>query len=554
MTASHADLVLTGGQVFTADAAISWAEAVAVRDGRFVAVGGNRDVTSLVGPRTRVIDLRGRTVTPGFGDSHVHPVSSGVDKLHCDLMDSSGIDEYLERIATYAAANPDVPWILGAGWYLAHFPDGLARREDLDRVVPDRPVFLPNKDGHDAWVNSRALELAGITADTPDPHDGRIARDPDGTPLGTLHEGAQDLVERLIPPTTAAEREQALLASQAYLHGIGITNWQDAIVTPEIHATYRSVAGRGGLTARVAGALWWDHDGGLDQIEALVARRAEGPVGRYSVTSVKLMLDGIVENYTAAVLDSYLDHDGKPTGNRGMDFIDPDVLMQAVPRLDALGFQTHFHALGDRAVRLGLDAVEAARRQNGWTDTRPHLAHLQLVHPDDIPRFRRLGAVANVQAIWAVHEGQMDKLTLPFLGPVAGARQYPLRSFRRHGVTIAMGSDWSVSTADPFAQMDIAVNRVIADTFEAPGVERTRRPFMPEESIELTEALTAFTAGSAYASHLDEAGTIAVGRLADFAVLDRDLFDRGAGAIADTRVVATFVGGDAVHETSALEG
>ena len=241
------------------------------------------------------------------------------------------------------------------------------------------------------------------------------------------------------------------------------------------------------------------------------------------------MLDGIVENYTAAVLDPYFDHDGAPTDNRGMDFIDPELLMQAVPRLDALGFQAHFHALGDRAVRLGLDAVEAARRQNGWSDTRPHLAHLQLVHPDDIPRFRRLGAVANVQALWAVHEGQMDKLTLPFLGPVAGARQYPLRSFRRHGVTIAMGSDWSVSTADPFAQMDIAVNRVIADTFEAPGVERTRTPFMPEESIELTEALTAFTAGSAYASHLDEAGTIAVGRLADFAVLDRDLFDRGAG-------------------------
>ncbi len=258
------------------------------------------------------------------------------------------------------------------------------------------------------------------------------------------------------------------------------------------------------------------------------------------------MLDGIVENFTAAVLDPYFDHDGTPTGNRGMDFIDPEILMQAVPRLDALGFQAHFHALGDRAVRLGLDAVEAARRQNGWSDTRPHLAHLQLVHPDDIPRFRRLGALANVQALWAVHEGQMDKLTLPFLGPVAGARQYPLRSFRRHGVTIAMGSDWSVSTADPFAQMDIAVNRVIADTFEAPGVERTRTPFMPEESIELTEALTAFTAGSAYASHLDEAGTIAVGRLADFAVLDRDLFDRGAGAIADTRVVATFVGGAAV--------
>ena len=231
-----------------------------------------------------------------------------------------------------------------------------------------------------------------------------------------------------------------------------------------------------------------------------------------------------------------------------MAFIEPAVLQRAVPRLDALGFQVHFHALGDRAVRLGLDAVEAARRENGWTDTRPHLAHLQVVHPDDIPRFRRLGALANVQALWAVHEDQMDELTLPLLGPVVSARQYPLRSFRRHGVTLVMGSDWSVSSADPFAQMDIAVNRVI------PGHEATSARFMPEEAIELTEALTAFTAGSAYASHLDEAGTIAVGRLADLAVLDRDLFDRGAGGIADTRVVATFVDGVVVHETPELDG
>ena len=543
-----ADLILAGGRVFTADAAVSRAEAVAVRDGRIVAVGADRDVMRLAGPATRVIALRGRTVTPGFGDAHVHPISSGIEHQQCDLHDASGPDEYLERVAAYAAANPDLPWILGGGWYLAHFPGGLGRKEDLDRVVPDRPVFLPNKDGHDAWVNSRALELAGITADTPDPHDGRIARNPDGSPLGTLHEGAQDLVWRLLPPTTDAEREQGLLESQAHLHAIGITNWQDANVDPEDHATYLRVAGRGDLTARVVGALWWEHDAGLAQIEGLIARRAEGPVGRYSATSVKLMLDGIIENYTASVVDPYFDADGNQTENRGMDFIDPEVLLRAVPKLDALGFQVHFHALGDRAVRLGLDAIEAARRANGPSDTRPHLAHLQLVHPDDLPRFRQLGALANVQPLWAVHEGQMDDLTIPFLGPVASARQYPLRSFLRHGATVVMGSDWSVSTADPFPQIDIAVNRVV------PGHEGLQPPFMPEEAIELAEAVIAFTAGSAHASHLDEAGTIEVGKLADLVVLDRDLFDRGAGGIADTRVVATFVDGVAVHETPALEG
>ncbi len=228
-------------------------------------------------------------------------------------------------------------------------------------------------------------------------------------------------------------------------------------------------------------------------------------------------------------------------------FIPPEILGPAVVRLDALGFQPHFHALGDRAVRLALDAVEAARRANGWSDTRPQLAHLQIVHPDDLPRFRRLGALANHQAFWATHEEQMDELTLPILGPEVSGRQYPLRSLRRHGATLAMGSDWAVSTPDPFLQMEVAVTRVSHE-------DRGAEPFMPEETIELTDALTAFTAGSAYANHLDDTGSLMLGKLADLAILDRDLFDPGAGPIGDARVVATFVEGVAVHETPDLEG
>ncbi len=195
-----ADLVLTGGRIFTADAAKTWAEALAVRGGRIAAVGGDRDVRPLVGPGTRVIELRGRTVTPGFGDSHVHPPMAGLARIRCELHGLHGLDTYLAAVATYTADNPDVDWITGGGWSLADFPGGLPRREDLDRVCPDRPVFFPNRDGHDAWVNSAALARAGITAETADPGDGRIARDPDGTPSGTLHEGAMTLVERLIPP------------------------------------------------------------------------------------------------------------------------------------------------------------------------------------------------------------------------------------------------------------------------------------------------------------------------------------------------------------------
>jgi hypothetical protein len=243
----------------------------------------------------------------------------------------------------------------------------------------------------------------------------------------------------------------------------------------------------------------------------------------------------------------YLDGHGHATDNRGLDFIDPQVLKEAVVRIDALGFQPHFHALGDRAVRQALDAVEAARLVNGWSDTRPHLAHLQVVHPDDYARFRKLGALANAQPYWAVLEDQMEELTLPVLGPEVSARQYPFRSLRANGATLVMGSDWSVSTPDPFLQMEVAVTRIHD---ESRGV---REPFLPEERLELADILTAATAGSAYANHLDETGTLAVGRLADLAIMDRDLFDPGQGAIGETHVLATFVEGVAVHEIPGLD-
>ncbi len=545
--ADDADLVLRGGRIFTADAAGTWARALAVRNGRLAAVGTDAAAMALAGPSTRVIDLRGRTVTPGFGDSHVHPPMGGLARIRCELHDARGQDEYLGIIGAYAAAHPDFAWILGGGWSLTDFPGGLPRREDLDRVVADRPVFLPNRDGHDAWVNARALELAGITRDTPDPAHGRIARDPDGTPLGTLHEGAMGLVERLIPPPTPEDLRRALLESQRYLHSLGITNWQDAWVTPDVQAAYLALVGSGELTARVVGALWWERERGIEQVDELVDRRERGRLGRFNATSVKLMVDGIVENQTASMLEPYFDIDGHATANRGLDFIEPELLEQVVIKLDALGFQPHFHALGDRAVRQALDAVEAAREANGWTDTRPHLAHLQVVHPDDLPRFRRLGALANAQPYWAVEEDQMTELTLPILGPVVSARQYPFRSLLANGATLVMGSDWSVSTPDPLVEMEVAVNRV---SDESRGVTP---PFLPEERITLASALRAFTAGSAHAQHLDEAGWLGEGRLADFAVLDRDLFDRGEGEIGEARVLATFVEGEAVHEAPGLE-
>ncbi|MBA2300392.1 MAG: amidohydrolase [Chloroflexi bacterium] len=531
------------------DAARSWGSALAVRAGRIVSVGPDREIGGHVGPSTRVIELRGRTVTPGFQDAHVHPVHGGLARLRCELHDTRGREAYLAVIAEYARSHPDEAWIRGGGWYMDDFPGGTPRREDLDAIVPDRPVFLSNRDGHGAWVNSRALELAGVTAATADPSDGRIERDPNGSPTGTLHEGAMDLVKSLEPDDTPADLEEALRLGQAYLHSLGITAWQDAIVTPQTEErAYVTLASRGELTARVVGAMWWERHRGVEQIEEFVERRRVTSIGRYQATSVKLMMDGVLENFTGAMIEPYGDGHGGTTDNSGLSQIDPEGLKTWVPQLDALGFQPHFHAIGDRAVRESLDAVEAARRTNGPSDTRPHIAHIQVIHPDDIGRFRELDVAANAQPYWACHEGQMDNLTIPFLGD-RWRWQYPFRSLRAAGAVLAMGSDWSVSTPDPLLEMELAVERV-AD--ESRGV---REPLLPDERLDLIDALAAFTAGSAYVNHLEaETGTLEVGKAADLAVLDRDLFDRGAGAIGEAKVVATFVEGAPVYEDAALGG
>ncbi len=545
--AAPADMVLTGGAVVTMDAARRTTEALAIRGGRIAAVGLARDLRAQVGPRTRLIELRGRMVLPGFQDAHIHPTHGGLARIRCGLHDvTDGADAVLEHVRRYAEANPELPWILGGGWYMADFANGTPSRELLDRIVPDRPVYLTNRDGHGAWVNSRTLELAGIGPDTADPPDGRIERMPDGEPQGTLHEGAMELVARVLPPTSPDEMLRALREAQAYLHSLGLTAWQDAWIAAADDAAYLTLAERGELTARVVGALWWDRAAGLEQIEEKIARRDRGPVGRYATTSVKLMLDGVCENFTAAMTEPYLGADGHPSDNAGLDFIEPSLLAEAVTRIDAAGMQPHFHAIGDRAVRNGLDAVEAARRANGWSDTRPHIAHIQLIHPDDIPRFRRLGVVANAQPYWACHEPQMDDLTIPYIGPERSGWQYPFASLRRAGAQLAMGSDWSVSTANPLLEMELAVRR-IADQ------HRDGVPFLPEERLDLATALAAFTMGSAYVNHLDDrTGSLEVGKLADLVVLDRDLFAPDAGPIGDAKVLLTMVEGEPVHEDPAL--
>ncbi len=545
---TYADLVFTGGPVFTANTVRSRAGSVAVRDGRIIAVSPG-DLRELVGPSTEIVDLRGRMLLPGFQDAHVHPVWGGLDMLRCDLSEYDTAEEYLDAISRYVAAHPDDEWILGGGWQMSAFPGGTPTAEALDAVTGDRPAFFPNRDGHGAWVNSAALRRAGIDRGTADPADGRIERDGAGEPSGTLHEGAMSLVNRLLPEEPLERLTEALLVGQRYLHSFGVTAWQDAIVGSYGDAgdpgpAYLRAAAEGTLTARVVGAIWWDRTAGLEQIPSILERRRRYRGGRFAATSVKVMQDGVAENFTASMLEPYCDGHGHFTDNSGISFVPPEILNEAVPLLDAEGFQVHFHAIGDRAVRECLDAVARAVARNGRGDNRHHIAHIQVVHPEDIPRFRELGVAANMQSLWATFEPQMVELTLPFLGEPRSAWQYPFGDLLRAGAVLAAGSDWSVSTPDPMAAIHVAVNRTAAPGHE----EGEYDAFLPEQAIDLATSLTAYTAGSAWVNHLDEStGTIEVGKLADLVVLDRDPFAGPTDEIGATRVLQTFVEGERVY-------
>jgi predicted amidohydrolase YtcJ len=550
-----ADLVLTGGAVYTVDAARSWASAVAISGGRIAAVGTGAGLRALVGPRTEVINLRGRMVLPGFQDAHVHVSGGGLELGRCDLSPLHSRAEYLAAIRAYAGQHPEAAWITGGGWSMDVFPGGVPAKDDLDAAVPDRPVFLPNRDHHGAWVNSLALALAGVDAATPDPPDGRIERTATGEPGGTLHEGAMNLVGRFVPAPDLEEQVAGIVAGQAHLHSLGITAWQEAIVgdyagIPDCFAAYREAERRGLLTGRVTGALWWERSAGPGHLDFLAERRQVAGASRFRATSVKIMQDGVCENSTAAMLTPYLDGHGHPTASLGTSFFGPEELNEAVTAIDARGFQVHFHAIGDRAVREALDAVAAARAANGPATRRHHIAHLQVVHPDDVPRFRALGVAANCQPLWACNEPQMTDLTVPFLGAERSGWQYPFASLAASGAQLCFGSDWPVSSPNPMWELHTAVNRTVPPGYPYGGPE-SGTPFLPAERLSLPAAIAAFTIGSAYVNHDErDAGSVEPGKRADLVVLDRNLFAQPTSEIGLAEVDLTLVDGHVVHARS----
>ena len=544
-TTQDAELLMLNGKVYTVNHEQSWAEAIAITDGRIIWVGNSEDANQWQGEGTRTIDLGGKMVLPGFQDIHIHPVHSGVSYQQCALFDVEGVELLQQRIKQCAESEPG-EWIRGGGWLVTNFaPSGLPDKKLLDEIVPDRPVALKSSDGHSMWVNSLALELAGINADTQDPAGGRIDRYPNSTePSGSLQEtSAMNLVHIVEPELTQKELEAGLAYSRDHLHSLGITAVQDALLklTPGDAyfglPAYLALEERGELNLHVINAMYWQNDISLEeQLPAFLKARDESTPYIHN-TAIKIWQDGVIETETAALLEPYL--------NRGDQFVgellnEPAVLNEAVAALDAAGFQIHFHAIGDRAIRSAFDSIQAAREANGKHDNRHHISHIQLFSPEDIPRFAELDVVANFQPLWAIEDGYITDLTIPRIGEERGKFLYPIGSVQRTGARVAFGSDWYVTSANPLDGIEAAVTRLDPDG-------KTDEPLGENEEINLAQAIENYTLNSAYVNFLDvDTGSIEIGKLADIIVLDRNLFNVPASEINQVRVIATLFRGELV--------
>lgn len=536
-----ADTVYRHGSIYTVDAVRSWAESVAVRDGRIVYVGTDANAADWIGKNTRVIDLAGRMMLPGFHDAHVHLVGGGIELGECNLNDKTDLREILAAVRQYADQHREKRWIVGSGWALT-VEAGNPRKELLDEIVPDRPVVLDAFDGHSSWVNSKALEIAGITKDTPDPPRGRIERDPaTGEPTGTLREKAARLVLDKMPPRTHAESIAGLKRGLELAGRLGITSIQEASVTDQHLKAFAELDEAGELTVRTVAAITVDPNRGLTQLPQLVEWRSKYRTRRLRATAVKIFQDGVIESKTAALLEPYVGGTGDERGWLNFELED---LKPLAAELDRLGFQIHIHAIGDRGIQSSLDALEFAQERNGRRDARHHIAHIQLFDPADIGRFRRLGIVANFQPLWAYADPYIVDMTLPVLGPERSRWLYPIHSIAQTGAVIACGSDWSVSSMNPLEAIQIAVTR--RGLTEGPGPA-----WIPEELVDLSTMIAGYTINGAYVNFEErETGSLEVGKFADLVVLDRNLFEIATHEIHLAKVLLTVLEGHEVYRAA----
>jgi len=540
-----ADIILIA-PAYTMDPDRPWADAVVIKGNGIIFVGDKKDALTYQNSATRLIERSDGMVLPGFIDSHVHLVAGGIEMSACRLYDLETPAEIFQTLRDFIDAHPDDEWIRGGGWDLPIFPDGNPRKEWLDEISPDKPVFLVSADAHTAWVNSKALALAGINAQTPDPLNGRIERDPNSRePSGVLREDAMGLVEPFLPLYTKDQIVAGLQFAVEEANRFGITAILDA--GTEGYASYDSIRGSyDGLDSyreatldkeismRVAASQYANPGSWKDDLTRIKKRRFANELG--AMNTVKIFADGVIEGGTAALLEPYIG-----TDDRGILNWHPDTLKKAVAEFDKAGFQIHIHAIGDWGIRSTLDAFEFARRQNGLGDKRHMMSHVQLIHPQDVPRFKELDIIASFQALWAYPDKYITDLTLPVLGPVRSKWNYPINSVYLSGGRIAGGSDWTVSSLNPLDAIEVAVTRRGLGKKDGDAL-------FPEEAVKLETMLRAYTLEGAYSLFKErEIGSLKAGKLADVIILDRNLFRIPAHEIHNAAVVQTIFNGKIVY-------
>ena len=542
-----ADIVFTGGAVYRVTDSDPWATAVAISKNRITYVGDDAGAISSIGPNTIIVKLNGKMLLPGFQDAHVHPVDSGMTYNQCAVFDLPELEDLLDAIKTCVDERPNAEWIVGAGWYVSTFaPTGRPPKGLLDAIAPDIPITLLSNAAHTVWANSAAIKRAGITSETKDPEGGRIDRDSEsGEPSGSFQESAMPLIQSFEPAITLKERIAGLAYAQQLFHSYGITGVHDSYVEVSRETAYSNMeaytafSDQEGLKMHVVAAMLYDPTLPLEpQIELFKSLRDSADRNHVNATAVKILVDGVATSYSAAMLEPYADR--LDEGIKGTPLIPRADLIDLVTRLDALGFQIHFHSIGDAATHYSLDALEVARTQNGLRDSRHHLSHIMAWDPTDFNRMADLDAIANFQALWASKGTHYEEITYVRMGEERSKYLYPINSLHKLGVHLAFGSDWYVTSANPLLAIEVAVTRL------EPGGNSTD-PLLPAEAIDLATAIRAATLGSAYGNFLNkDTGSIEVGKLADLIVIDSNLFDIPTSDLSKARVMLTLFGGEVV--------
>jgi hypothetical protein len=541
---SAADMVVLHGRIYTLDTKQPWAEALAIRGDKIVAVGDDASIGKFRGPDTKVIDAAGQLVLPGFVDCHIHFMDGSLSLGRVNLEGAKNVAEIQQRLRDYAAEHPGNDWLLGRGWDYAMFgAAALPDKKYLDELFPDRPVFLEGYDGHTYWANTKALTLAGITRDTPDPPNGVIVREPTThVATGALKEAAQDAVAKAVPEVSWAERLAALRTGIKWANENGLTRVHSAGQDFPHLELYDELRRHGDLTLRFYIAYFMDPPEMRPQdVEAIETARKKYHDAWIDTNAVKFMVDGVIESHTAAMLKPYSDDPSL----KGKLFWEPTKYSSAVAELDKRGLQLFTHAIGDLGVRTALDAYQHAEEVNHTSDRRPRIEHIETVTAADIPRFGKLGVIASMQPLHSYPNTDTLDVWARNAGPDRASRAWVWKSIADAGGRYAFGSDWPVVTLNPWEGLQTAVTRQTREGAPASG-------FVPSQRLTVAQAVEGYTLGAAFAGRREKTeGSLEKGKLADLIIVSQNIFEIDPHKISETKVRTTIVGGQVVYQSDA---